>query len=63
VPEQLKISIRTTIKAKHARLSPAETAAEIERELARWRAATAPRAMPQALPIAPVASGPRVRVL
>ncbi len=78
VPEELKISIRTTIKASKARLSPAETEAEIERELARWRATMAPREVPQAaaepapqsppimraapIPRAPP-SGPRVRVL
>jgi len=42
-------------------------AAEIERELARWRATMAPRAVPQAMtqspPIAPASSGPRLRVL
>ncbi len=48
VPEELKISIRTAIKAGKARLSPAETAAEIERELARWRATMAPCEVPQA---------------
>ena len=48
VPEELKISIRTTIKASKARLSPAETAAGIERDLARWRATMAPREVPQA---------------
>ncbi len=39
------------------------SAAEIERELARWRETMAPREMPQTLPVAPVASGPRLRVL
>jgi hypothetical protein len=50
VPEELKISIRTMAKAQQARLSPDETAAEIERELARWRATMAPRDVPQTLP-------------
>lgn len=48
VPEELKISIRAAIKAGKARLSPAETKAEIERDLARWRATMAPREAPQA---------------
>ena len=63
VPEELKISIRTTIKARQARLSKPETVAEIERELARWRETMAPRAAPQSLPIAPAAPSPRLRVL
>jgi len=75
LPEEVKIYIRTTIKAAKARLSPAETEAEFEREIARWRATMAPRAVPQAapqammepapqsLPIAPAAPGPRLRVL
>jgi hypothetical protein len=48
VPEEIKISIRTEIKTAKARLSPAETKAVIEREIARWRATMAPREVPQA---------------
>ena len=48
VPEKMKVIIRSTVKAAEARLSPAETAAAIERELARWRATMAPREVPQA---------------
>ena len=43
VPEEVKIGIRALIKARQARLSTAETVAEIERELARWRETMAPR--------------------
>jgi hypothetical protein len=71
VPEELKISIRATVKARQARLSPDETAAEIKRARARWRETMAPRAVPQAaaepapqsLRVAPAARGPRLRVL
>jgi len=76
LPEEIKISIRIEIKAAKVRLSPAETMADIERELARWRATMAPRVAPQAMtepashlqPIVPAAPsscalGPRLRVL
>ncbi len=67
VPEKMKVGIRATVKAAEARLSRAETAAAIERDLARWRATTAPREVPQAAaepapqlpPIAPSAPNPR----
>jgi hypothetical protein len=73
VPEEMKISIRTQIKASKAGLSRAETKAEIARELARWRETMAPRTAPSSPPVARAvpnaqapslrAPGPRVRVL
>jgi hypothetical protein len=66
LPEEIKISVRTEIKAAKARLSSVETMAAIERDLARWRESMAPRAVPQAPPIAravPRAPDPRLRVL
>ena len=67
VPEKMKVGIRATVKAAEARLSPAETAAAIKRDLARWRATMAPHEVPQAAaepapqsaPIAPAAPNPR----
>ena len=70
VPEEVKITIRTEIKAGVARLSEAETVAAIERQLALYRATMAPREVPQTAepapqssPIAPAAPNPRLRVL
>lgn len=67
VPEDMKVGIRAAIEANRAGLSPAATEAHIERALARWDKMMSPQAAdepaPQAQPIAPVATGPRVRVL
>ncbi len=74
VPEDAKITIRALIKARNAGLSEHETAAAIERDLARYREETAliealqapaapnPRA-PNPLAPNPSAPSPRLRVL
>ncbi len=69
VPEKMKVIIRSIAKAAEARLSPAETAAAIDRDLARWRATMEPQDVPQPAPEAakpapqspPVAPAPNTR--
>ncbi|HEY0224183.1 MAG TPA: hypothetical protein VGC38_06695 [Pseudolabrys sp.] len=78
VPERLKVGIRAASKAKQARLSTAETKAEIMRELRRWDEMIAQQNAPQTaakataepapqLPpvvrVAPRVPSPRMRVL
>lgn len=60
LPEEVKIYIRTTIKAAKARLSPAETEAAFERDLARWRESIAPRPLPETAAVRGEATMPPV---